>query len=141
MPITIDTPFDVPVSQPVTVKANRLHLDQLVIDATNRDQPIASLLLVPYLDDGKQQQYSTQQLSVSTRDLYKVAALIPEVGIAMAAVFAAVQAWMDFRTQRQIEYNKAVVARDAKPSDASLQVAVDAAAAALDDPANYVPKG
>jgi hypothetical protein len=89
---------------------DKAHILNLVVSGVGKDKspPTAMLIVLPYAiaNDGSLIfAADDQQISMSTNDLYKAAAAIPKIGVAMQTVFAAASDWMSYRNERLEELN------------------------------------
>jgi hypothetical protein len=131
MPIEVDaTDIEIP-APPTKVKADRLHVDKLTSDSSGEVQspsnpPWLEVLTRLYAEDANGvRTYSGEQERLFTRNLYVTCAHVPEMAVALGAVFNGVKAWRVYTAARRADEVITRKARDVA------QAALDAAQTAL----------
>jgi len=143
-----------------TITADKLHLDRLLIDASDPDAPRVEVVLRPYAEaaDGTKM-FGEATATISTRDLYAAAANMAgkgkaKLGQAMQPIFDAAAELVEFMAARKAAHDEAVAAereaaaaferarqvggewKDWLAAYEAAQARTRAAAAAAADPAN-----
>jgi hypothetical protein len=139
MPIEI-TPVELEFSEPKTFSADKIHVVSMVIDGSGLDQvpPSAHLSLKPYAVINDKNVYASSNQNLTTSDIYSASGRIPEIAMAMGAVFNAVQAWSNYNALRQADVDRARSELDAAQGEDQIDALRrwEKAVLALADPAN-----